>query len=94
MARGKSRFRQKKSIKPRYRNQRQVKTILAQRLEAVQEEMENKKTFGEAKINKKKSLKELLRSWVNCHGITTRAVNDLLGILVAASKIKFAFIHS
>lgn len=27
------------------------------------------------------SLRQLLRSWSNCHGITTRAINDLLKIL-------------
>lgn len=30
------------------------------------------------------NIKCLLRSWVNCHGITTRAVNDLLRILKSA----------
>lgn len=29
-----------------------------------------------------KNINGLLREWVNCHGITTRGVNDLLNILI------------
>lgn len=35
------------------------------------------------------NITSLLRSWVNCHGITTRAVNDLLGILRRSGCYQF-----
>lgn len=90
--RGKSRFRQTKFIKPRNRNRRQVESIIAQRYRNVQKqerEQQQKKEEDfdcEAKINRKTPLKELLRSWTNCHGISTKAVNDLLRILIASGS--------
>lgn len=38
-----------------------------------------------------KTIRELLRSWVNCHGVTTRAVNDLLKILLCAGVLNHFF---
>lgn len=38
-----------------------------------------------------KTIRELLRSWVNCHGVTTRAVNDLLKILLCAGVLSHFF---
>lgn len=35
-------------------------------------------------FNSDHTIRELIRAWVNCHGVTTRAVNDLLKILVSA----------
>lgn len=82
--RGKSRFRQTKFIKPRYRNRHQVDSIITQRYNEIQEETENEEFKCDAQINDEKPVKELLRSWASCHGITTRAVNDLLRILITA----------
>lgn len=34
-----------------------------------------------------RNIRDLLRAWVNCHGITTRAVNNLLKILKNAGTL-------
>lgn len=39
------------------------------------------------------NVRESLRSWVNCHGIAVRAVNDLLKILVAEGIFSWFFLH-
>lgn len=45
---------------------------------------ENESTYPSISDNfdSNRTVRELLRSWVNCHGITTIAVNDLLKILI------------
>lgn len=43
-------------------------------------------------VDQETILKQLLRSWVNCHGITTRAVNDLLQILRKSGTAKIYFL--
>lgn len=86
--RGKSRFRQTKFIKPRYRNRHQVESIIAQRYREVEEQIEEEDLILEPQISNGKTLRELLRTWTNCHGITTRAVNDLLRILIISGIVK------
>lgn len=73
--------------KNRMKTWRAVQSLIEQRRRAVEEEF-NENYFDESieiptdiAIADDISLKQLLRSWVNCHGITTRAVNDLLKIL-------------
>lgn len=79
--RGKSRFRQTKFMKSRNRNRHEIQAIINQRYKEIEEETSHEDC--EEKINKK-PLSELLRSWANCHGVTTRAVNDLLRILITS----------
>lgn len=73
------------NAKNRMKTWRAVQSLIKQRRKAVEEEF-NENYFDESieipmDIADDISLRQLLRSWSNCHGITTRAINDLLKIL-------------
>lgn len=87
--------RTKKTKSYRYRRHRQVKRLIIQRRNAVLQELPSAEDYllspPEFQMsNNNTPLKEFIRSWVNCHGIATRAVNDLLRILNSAGKEKFS----
>lgn len=73
----------------RVRRYRRINNTLAERRAEVENEFINHSIHEDfdtsqesnVTINIQKPLKEMLRSWVNYHRITTRAVNDLLNIL-------------
>lgn len=81
----------------RSRRHRKVNKLIAERRNAVVNEMElmnveNDHMFSPpSEINTETPINDLIRSWVNCHGITTRAVNDLLGILNKAGTENLIF---
>lgn len=74
----------------RVRQHRQIKKILVQRYRDVENEAEigsdEHLSENESNIRDGITTRERLRSWANCHGITTRAINDLLKILLLAGK--------
>lgn len=79
----------------RYRRNRQVKRLINQRRCAVLQEMQSRHIDHvlsppelTTNINNCVTLKESIRSWVNVHGISTRAVNDLLKIMSTAGTKK------
>lgn len=72
------------SVNSRVKRHRKIKSILINRRAEVEDEFrENFDTSQESNIpiDTQKPLEEMLRSWINYHRITTRAVNDLLQIL-------------
>lgn len=86
MVRYKRRFVGKQRIR-RYRQIRKIIDIKRRKIEQEFDEREEWPHEGlqeEPEIRKSNSTRELLRSWANCHGITTRAINDLLKILILA----------
>lgn len=54
----------------------------------------NLSTTSQSDFENDVNIISLLRAWVNCHGITTRAVNDLLKILKTAGYYSHTKIYS
>lgn len=73
------------SVKSRVYRSKQLKKIIAETTEDVLEEIVCDETTHHqiSSSSEQTTLKELIRCWTNCHGITTRAVNDLLKILIS-----------
>lgn len=77
----------KRNGNARVRRHRKINKSIAERRKEIENELRDRNYFDRSlesvfEINQIKPLKQSLRSWVNCHGITTRAVNDLLKILI------------
>lgn len=76
-------------VNRRVHRHRRINNILVERRAEVKNEIINyniRENFNSSQesntpIDTQKSLDAMLRSWVNYHRITTRAVNDLLQIL-------------
>lgn len=91
--------RRKNNKNYRYRRHRQVKRLIALRTNSVLQEMPSAADYvfsppqSPSSINNNTPLNDLIRSWVNCHGITTRAVNDLLRIMKSAGTRKIYLIN-
>lgn len=71
----------------RFRNKKKILAKALKNIETLSGETENledNNIFIPDGFESDEPLRDLLRSWVNCHGITTRAVNDLLKILKAS----------
>lgn len=74
----------------RVRRHRKIGKIIDDSRKQVEQDPyqdDTESVFGESNIRKDIDTRELLRSWANCHGITTRAINDLLKILILAGII-------
>lgn len=79
----------KKSRRRRVREHRQVNRFIAGWRKSIETDGDNQIDDSLPQVNSETPLNQLLRSWVNCHGITTRAVNDLLKILRNSGAIVF-----
>lgn len=79
----------RQSVNVRVYRYRRINSILAERRAEAEAQFINHSLTEDfdtsqessAVIDTQKPLEELLRSWINYHRITTRAVNDLLKIL-------------
>lgn len=86
--RKKNKSKQRNSNQTRNRRNRKIRRIIQQRRNDAMREihLEDDDYTLAPIINNETKLNHLIRSWVNCHGITTRAVGDLLQILNKAGK--------
>lgn len=80
-----------RSVNSRVHRYRRINNILAKRRSEANDTQfsEDIDTSQESSIpiNTQKPLKDMLRSWINLHRITTRAVNDLLQILKKSGNL-------
>lgn len=81
-------FKNNRSDAERARKYRRVKNIITKAREQIEQESQMEHEDIQLNIQNKKKTRDLLRSWANLHGITTRAINDLLKILILAGIVK------
>lgn len=70
----------------RFRARRRILNETVEEREILHQSQDINLSVAE-EFENKKNTRDLLRSWVNCHSITTRAVNDLLKILRNAGEL-------
>lgn len=89
MVKSKHFIEKKKSNNFRLRKHRKFAQIIRKAGKQFEQEYDGESIFDEdidQNIRKEINTRDLLRSWANCHGITTRAINDLLKILILAGN--------
>lgn len=91
-----TRNKKKRPAKSRGKRYRGINSLLAKRRLEAEDNQYVSEDSQESNIavDVQKSVAEMLRSWINCHGITTRAVNDLLQILKKSGNIKWKTINN
>lgn len=81
--------RNKKSNVFGLRKHRKFKQIIQLAHKQIEDECDDESIFSEPNIRKEINVRDQLHSWANCHRITSRAINDLLKILIMAGNIIF-----
>lgn len=94
--------RKPRPAKSRSRRYRRINSLLERRRADAEDEFNNQEFSEDVNISQEtvigidvqKPLADLLRTWINCHGITTRAVNDLLQIFKKSGIMKLKKINN
>lgn len=78
-------YKKRMSNKFRAQRHRRIQKLIKDKREEV--EHQDFEDYSGENIRKGRTTRELLRSWAYCHGITARAINDLLKILILAGNL-------